>query len=83
MPVLQKEYGFSKMYLWGKLKGLASDYIIAVGVSHSLKETTKKYFYWCARLCRPISPALGRGAAHPPCAPPRTPRARAAQLRWR
>lgn len=46
LPVLQKEYGFSKMYLWGKLKGMSADYIIAVGVSHSLKEATKKYFYW-------------------------------------
>ena len=48
LPVLQKEYGFSKMYAWGKLKGMSADYIIAVGVSHSLKEATKKYFYWCA-----------------------------------
>ncbi|KAG8469661.1 hypothetical protein KFE25_006116 [Diacronema lutheri] len=45
LPVLQKEYGFSKMYAWGKLKGMSADYIIAVGVSHSLKEATKKYFY--------------------------------------
>ncbi|KAJ1619394.1 hypothetical protein T492DRAFT_1085728 [Pavlovales sp. CCMP2436] len=45
LPVLQKEYGFKKMYLWGKLKGMVADYIISVGVSHSLKETTKKYFY--------------------------------------
>jgi hypothetical protein len=50
LPVLQKEYGFSKMYLWGKLKGMTADYLIAIGISHSLKETTKKYFYWCARV---------------------------------
>lgn len=51
LPVLQKEYGFKKMYLWGKLKGMSADYYIAMGVFHSLKESEKKYFYWCERAC--------------------------------
>ena len=45
LPVLQHEYGLAKMYVWGKLKGMSADYLIAVGVAHSLKESGKKYFY--------------------------------------
>jgi len=45
LPVLQSEYGFRKMYVWGKLKGMSADYIIAQGVTHSLKEDGKKFFY--------------------------------------
>lgn len=45
LPVLQLEYGLAKMYVWGKLKGMSADYLIAVGVAHSLKESGKKYFY--------------------------------------
>jgi radial spoke head protein 9 len=45
LPVLQQEYGLAKMYVWGKLKGMSADYLIAVGVAHSLKESGKKYFY--------------------------------------
>mmetsp|Transcript_13487 Transcript_13487/g.35985 ORF Transcript_13487/g.35985 Transcript_13487/m.35985 type:complete len:261 (+) Transcript_13487:41-823(+) len=63
LPVLQGEYGFAKMYLWGKLKGMTADYLIAVGVMHSLKEPTKKYFYcsdgatW-AQMPEPESPIV-------------------------
>lgn len=68
LPVLQREYGFKKMYFWGKLKGMSGDYYIAQGVSYSLNDPDKKFFWWYAPACcfYPLPPrslgTVARGA---------------------
>ena len=47
LPILKKSYKFSKVYFWGKLQGIKSDYLIAKGVEESYE--TKKFFFWCVR----------------------------------
>jgi len=43
LPLLQKNYKFTKVFFWGKLTGTAGDYLIAMGIEESY--TAKKYFY--------------------------------------
>ena len=69
LPLLQKNYKFSKVFFWGKLMGLTGDYLIAMGIEESYGKA--KFFYWCARatLCQHIffrrhAPS---GCAHQPC----------------
>ena len=46
LPLLQKNYKFTKVFFWGKLTGTAGDYLIAMGIQESFDN--KKFFYWCA-----------------------------------
>lgn len=46
LPLLQKNYKFSKVLFWGRLYGLTGDYLVAVGLEDSY--TAKTFFYWCA-----------------------------------
>jgi len=43
LPLLQKNYKFSRVFFWGKLIGLAGEYLIAMGIEESY--ATKKFFY--------------------------------------
>lgn len=43
LPILKKNYKFSKVFFWGKLQGRKSDYLIAMGVEDSYN--TKKFFF--------------------------------------
>jgi len=43
MPILQKNYKFSKVFFWGKLMGMKGDYLIAKGIEESLD--CKKFFF--------------------------------------
>lgn len=66
LPLLQKNYKFSRVFFWGKLIGLAGEYLIAMGIEESY--ATKKFFYWCVwRTHRgtPAAPAAisGRSGA--------------------
>jgi len=44
LPLLQKNYQFTKVFFWGKLNGTAKDYLIAMGIEESY---TKKKFFYC------------------------------------
>ena len=55
LPLLQKNYKFSKVFFWGKLMGMTGDYLIAMGIEESYGKA--KFFYWCVAL---TSCALGR-----------------------
>ena len=44
MPILQKNYKFSKVFFWGKLMGMKGDYLIAKGIEESFD--CKKFFFW-------------------------------------
>ena len=46
LPILQKNYKFSKVFYWGKMMGMKGDYLIAKGIEES--SSTMKFFYWCA-----------------------------------
>ena len=46
LPILQKNYKFSKVFYWGKLQGVKGEYLIAMGIEESY--TQKKFFFWCA-----------------------------------
>lgn len=48
LPILQKNYKFSKVFFWGKLQGMKGDYLVAKGIEESF--ATKKFFFWCAPL---------------------------------
>jgi hypothetical protein len=56
LPILQKNYKFSKVFYWGKMMGMKGDYLIAKGIEES--SSTMKFFYWCA----PREPAARAGA---------------------
>jgi len=43
LPLLQKNYKFTKVFFWGKLTGTASNYLIAVGIEESY--ANKKFFF--------------------------------------
>lgn len=43
LPILKKNYKFTKVFFWGKLTGLKGDYLIAKGVSESF--ATTKFFF--------------------------------------
>jgi len=43
LPILKKNYKFSKVLFWGKLQGMQADYLIAKGIEESY--TTTKFFY--------------------------------------
>jgi len=43
LPLLKKNYKFSKVFFWGKLNGMKGDYLIAKGIEESYD--TKKFFY--------------------------------------
>ena len=45
LPLLKKNYKFSKVCFWGKLMGITGDYLIAMGIEESY--TKAKFFYWC------------------------------------
>ena len=55
LPILKKNYKFSKVFFWGKLQGRKSDYLIAMGVEDSYN--TKKFFFWCAYRLPALLPA--------------------------
>ena len=65
LPLLQKNYKFTKVFFWGKLTGTASDYYIAMGTEESYGN--KKFFFWCARAyCDArLLPSTACGAAQP------------------
>ena len=44
LPILKKNYKFSKVFFWGKLQGMKNDYLIAKGIEESY--TAAKFFYW-------------------------------------
>lgn len=44
LPLLKKNYKFSKVCFWGKLMGMTGDYLIAMGVEESY---TKCKFFYC------------------------------------
>ena len=46
LPLLQKNYKFTKVFFWGKLMGIATDYLIAMGIEESYAKA--KFFFWCA-----------------------------------
>jgi len=43
LPLLQKNYKFSKVFFWGKLMGMTGDYLIAMGIEESYSKA--KFFY--------------------------------------
>jgi len=43
LPLLQKNYKFTKTFFWGKLTGMTGDYLIAMGIEETY--ATKKFFY--------------------------------------
>lgn len=43
LPILQKNYKFTKVFFWGKLLGKTGDYLIAKGVEESV--TVAKFFF--------------------------------------
>jgi len=43
LPLLQKNYKFTKVFFWGKLSGVTGEYLIAMGIEDSY--ATKKFFY--------------------------------------
>jgi len=43
LPLLQKNYKFSKVFFWGKLMGMTGDYLIAMGIEESYGKA--KFFY--------------------------------------
>lgn len=45
LPILQKNYKFSKVFFWGKLAGMTADYLIAKGIEESYEQV--KFFFWC------------------------------------
>lgn len=44
LPLLKKNYKFSKVCFWGKLMGITGDYLIAMGIEESY---TKAKFFYC------------------------------------
>ena len=58
LPLLQKNYKFSKVFFWGKLMGMTGDYLIAMGIEESYGKA--KFFYWCVAL-----PSIARSNATP------------------
>ena len=62
LPILQKNYKFSKVFYWGKLQGVKGEYLIAMGIEESFE--AKKFFFWYAgrprrsdarcRVCVPV-----------------------------
>jgi hypothetical protein len=46
LPLLQKNYKFSKVFFWGKITGTAGEYLIAMGIEESFAQKT--FFFWCA-----------------------------------
>lgn len=43
LPILQKNYKFTKVFFWGKLMGMSGDYLIAKGIEESYE--TMKFFF--------------------------------------
>jgi len=43
LPLLQKNYKFTKVFFWGQLMGLTGEYLIALGIEESYN--TKKFFF--------------------------------------
>jgi len=43
LPLLQKNYKFTKVFFWGKITGTGGDYLIALGIEESFDQ--KKFFY--------------------------------------
>ena len=46
LPMLQKNYKFTRVLFFGKILGKASDYLIAVGIRDSYS-SAKQFFFWC------------------------------------
>jgi len=44
LPLLQKNYKFSKVFFWGKITGTAGEYLIAMGIEESFAQKT---FFFC------------------------------------
>ena len=63
LPLLQKNYKFTKVFFWGKLTGTDGDYLIAMGIEESY--TAKKFFYWC--VCTRAAHAASAPLASPRC----------------
>eukprot|EP00322_Chrysochromulina_rotalis_P007307 CAMPEP_0115845772 /NCGR_PEP_ID=MMETSP0287-20121206/9526_1 /TAXON_ID=412157 /ORGANISM="Chrysochromulina rotalis, Strain UIO044" /LENGTH=271 /DNA_ID=CAMNT_0003299559 /DNA_START=36 /DNA_END=851 /DNA_ORIENTATION=+ len=43
LPILEKNYKFSKVFFWGKIMGQKGEYLVAKGIEESY--ATKKFFY--------------------------------------